>query len=124
MGKHSLVQAELKKILLNIRELSRLSDAKTKAEISKAEGILLRLTTPPTRVKAKVDLKSTEQAAPGTEKKSQPAAGAPQAMETEKQAVPEAQTTPAESPAAEEKAGNKASTDDTHTAKGPPAGER
>jgi len=61
MDKRGLVQAELQKMLLNLHELSRLGDAETKAEISKAEAILLRLSTPATRVKAKIDLKTTEQ---------------------------------------------------------------
>jgi len=59
--KHGLVQAELQKMLLNLHELSRLGDNETRAEISKAEAILLRLSMPATRVKAKVDLKTTEQ---------------------------------------------------------------
>jgi len=59
--KHGLVQAELQKMLLNLHELSRLGDNETRAEISKAEAILLRLSMPTTRVKAKVDLKTTEQ---------------------------------------------------------------
>jgi len=65
--KHGLVQAELKKMLLNLHELSRLSDDATRSEISKVEMILLRLSTPATSVKARVDLKSTEQPAPSDE---------------------------------------------------------
>jgi len=61
-NKRDMVQAELKKMLLNLREMSQLGDNETKSEISKAEAILKRLSSPKTRVKAKVDLQSAEQA--------------------------------------------------------------
>jgi len=61
--KHSHVQTELRKMLFSLHELSGLGDSATKLEISKVEAILQRLSTPATRIKAKVDLKSTEQPA-------------------------------------------------------------
>jgi len=72
--KRELVQTELKRMLLNLHELSRLGDNKTRSEISKAEAVLLRLSTPKTRVKAQVDLKSTEKAAQSAKKKTPAAA--------------------------------------------------
>jgi len=86
--KHSLIQAELQKMLLNLHELSRLGDNETKAEISKAEAILLRLSTPATRVKAQVDLKSTEQAVP-PDKPEAASATAPSAPESTGTSAPQ-----------------------------------
>ncbi len=89
--KRGLVQSELKKMLLNLHELSRLGDDETKAEIARAEAILLRLSTPATRVKAQVDLKSTGQAQPDESKTS---ATAPSSPEPAKEPVTQnAQTT-------------------------------
>jgi len=89
--KRGLVQAELQKMLLNLHELSRLGDKETRSEISKAEAILLRLSTPVTRVKAKVDLKSAGQAQPDESKAS---ATAPSSPEPAKEPVTQnAQTT-------------------------------
>ncbi len=59
--KRGMVQAELKKMLLNLHELSRLGDDKTRAEIAKAEAVLQRLSTPETRIRIKVDLKRAMQ---------------------------------------------------------------
>ena len=61
-SRHDMVRAELKKMLLNLQELSRLADDQTRAEIAKAEAVLLRLSSPATRVRAKVDLKSARPA--------------------------------------------------------------
>ncbi len=66
--KHRHVQTKLKKMLLSLHTLSRLGDNSTQSEISKVEAILQRLSTPATRIKAKVDLsdskKLTHPAAP------------------------------------------------------------
>ncbi len=61
-SRHDMVRAELKKMLLNLQELSRLADDQTRAEIAKAEAVLLRLSSPATRVRAKVDMKSAKPA--------------------------------------------------------------
>jgi len=90
--KHGLVQAELKKMLLNLHELSRLGDDATRSEISKVEAILLRLSTPATKVKAQVDLKSTEQ--PVTPNEPETSTTAPPAPESTETSVPQdSQTT-------------------------------
>jgi len=60
-NRRDLVQAELKKMLLALRELSQLGDNETVSEIAKAEAILQQLSSRKTKVRAKVDLKSTEQ---------------------------------------------------------------
>jgi len=65
-SRKDMVRAELKKMLLNLRELSRLADESTRAEIAKAEAVLMRLSSPATRVRAKVDMESTKQARSGT----------------------------------------------------------
>jgi len=83
--KRGLVQNELKKMLLNLHELSRLGDDETKAEIARVEAILLRLSTPATKVKAQVDLKSTEQAGQPDEPKA--SATAPSSPEPAKEPV-------------------------------------
>ena len=62
-NKRDLVQAKLKNMLLNLRELSYLGDNKTMAEIAKAEAILRRLSSREIRIEARVDLQSTEHAA-------------------------------------------------------------
>ncbi|MDQ6959116.1 MAG: hypothetical protein Q9M24_08425 [Mariprofundaceae bacterium] len=90
--KHGLVQNELKKMLLNLHELSRLGDDETRAEIAKIEAILLRLSTPATKVKAQVDLKSTGHAGQPDEPKA--SATVPASPEPAKEPVTQnAQTT-------------------------------
>ena len=92
--KHSLVKAQLKKTLLNLHELSRLADKETKSEISRAETILLRLSTPATKIKAKVDLKSAEQ--PAQQHEPEASATAPSIPESTDTSAPQSsQTTPA-----------------------------
>lgn len=76
-SRKDMVRAELKKMLLNLRELSRLADENTRAELSKAEAVLMRLSSPATRVRAKVDMESAKKAQTGTSAAS--AAGGAQA---------------------------------------------
>lgn len=52
--KRNLVQGELKKILLSVQELSRLSDEETRAQISEVEKILNRMTTDTTETQISV----------------------------------------------------------------------
>lgn len=83
--KQGLVQKTLKKMLFNLHELSRLGDDETRAEIARVEAILLRLSTPATRIKAHVDLKSIEQA--GQPDKSRALITAPAPSESEKKSA-------------------------------------
>jgi len=61
-NKRDLVQAKLKKMLLNLRGLSHLANKETRLEINKAEAILQRLSSRKTRIAARVDLQNTKPA--------------------------------------------------------------
>jgi len=88
--KRGLVQKTLKKMLFNLHELSRLGDDETRAEIARVEAILLRLSTPATKIKAQVDLKSIEQA--GQPDKSKAFITAPTPSESKTTSIKPAET--------------------------------
>ncbi len=74
------MQARLDRLLAEVHELSQLADAKARREIGKAEAILSHLlTSPATRVKARIDLKHSQQRGKAAKAKLEEKAGKPQA---------------------------------------------
>ncbi len=125
--RRGMMQAQVKKLLYNVRELSRLGDAKTKVEISKVENILRRLTTAPaTKVKARVDMKSTEQPVE-TNKTATPATSAaiekPQPANTERPRETEATQPESVQPDTEKQAPPQTAATETPAAPAAPAGK-